>query len=304
MVTPGDAIDAAQSAFGRHAGARALHAKGILCRGTFVASGEAAALTSAAHMQAGGDPIPVTLRFSNGGGNPDAPDFAPDLRGMAVKFYLPDGSRTDVVMVNVPVFASPTPDLFVALLRAQGAGAAAAVRVPLLMARHPGLLRALPRLAGAMRPPVSYAAVRYHSQHAFRWIDASGGERFVRYSAVPVEGASALTPWAARRMGHDYLQDDLRERLASGVVRFSLEVQIATPGDPVNDPSAMWPAGRRRVTVGTFEVTGLELERETGGDVLVFDPTRVVPGIECSDDPVLRFRSRAYRESVARRTSV
>jgi catalase len=37
--------------------------------------------------------------------------------------------------------------------------------------------------------------------------------------------------------------------------------------------------------------------------VLVFDPTRVVDGIELSDDPVLRFRPAAYDVSVARRTT-
>jgi catalase len=57
------------------------------------------------------------------------------------------------------------------------------------------------------------------------------------------------------------------------------------------------------VRVGTFEITGPETERETGGDVLVFDPTRVTDGIELSDDPVLRFRPKAYSVSVARRTA-
>jgi catalase len=36
----------------------------------------------------------------------------------------------------------------------------------------------------------------------------------------------------------------------------------------------------------------------------VFDPTRVVDGIELSNDPVLRFRSPAYSVSVGRRTEV
>jgi catalase len=35
----------------------------------------------------------------------------------------------------------------------------------------------------------------------------------------------------------------------------------------------------------------------------VFDPTRVTDGIECSADPVLRYRPVAYSESVARRTA-
>ena len=34
---------------------------------------------------------------------------------------------------------------------------------------------------------------------------------------------------------------------------------------------------------------------------VVFDPTRVVDGIELSDDPILRFRPSAYSVSVDRR---
>ena len=45
---------------------------------------------------------------------------------------------------------------------------------------------------------------------------------------------------------------------------------------------------------GTFELTEHETGRETGGDVLVFDPTRLTDGIKLSDDPILRFRSPAY----------
>jgi catalase len=35
----------------------------------------------------------------------------------------------------------------------------------------------------------------------------------------------------------------------------------------------------------------------------VFDPTRVVDGIELPDDPVLHFRRSAYSESIVRRTT-
>jgi catalase len=34
----------------------------------------------------------------------------------------------------------------------------------------------------------------------------------------------------------------------------------------------------------------------------MFDPTRLVPGIELSDDPVLRFRGQVYSVSHGRRT--
>jgi catalase len=70
-LTPEQAIDSINQVYGRHAGRRALHAKGILCTGTFTATPEAARLTRAAHMQGG--VTPATIRFSNGSGNPDAP---------------------------------------------------------------------------------------------------------------------------------------------------------------------------------------------------------------------------------------
>ena len=55
------------------------------------------------------------------------------------------------------------------------------------------------------------------------------------------------------------------------------------------------------MVAGTLEISGLETERETGGDVLIFDPTRVTDGIELSADPILQFRSGAYSASVERR---
>ena len=54
--------------------------------------------------------------------------------------------------------------------------------------------------------------------------------------------------------------------------------------------------------VGRLELTGPETEREQGGDILVFDPTRVTDGIELSADPILNFRPDAYAVSVFRRT--
>jgi catalase len=194
-LTPVQAIDAVNGVFGRHAGRRALHAKGTLCRGSFTATPAAAQLTIAAHMR--GATIPATVRFSNGSGDPGHPDWAPEPRGLAIKLYLHDGSRTDIVAVSSPRFPVSTPDAFIELVLAQGAG----------------------------------------------------------------------------------------------------------EGDPTDDPSAAWPRQRQRVTAGTLEITELEVQRETGDDVLVFDPTRITAGIELSDDPVLQFRRAVCSESVARRTA-
>jgi len=44
---------------------RFVHAKGIVCEGTFQASPEAASISRAAHL--GGGSVPITVRFSDGG---------------------------------------------------------------------------------------------------------------------------------------------------------------------------------------------------------------------------------------------
>ncbi len=189
-----------------------------------------------------GQPVPATFRFSNGSGDPSHPDSAQDPRGMAIKMYLPDDSRTDIVAVSTPLFPVSTPDEFVALLRAQ----ATPWRLPLFLATHPGVLRRLPAMAPSLRPPESYAAIPYHGLHAFKWIDSSGGERHVRYTLLPEAPGRRLGALEARKRDRDYLQQEIRERVERGPIHFTLEVQIAAAGDPLDDPSRAWPRDRPR----------------------------------------------------------
>jgi catalase len=298
-VTPEQAVAAAHEVYGRHGGYRALHAKGILLTGTFTATAEAAGVTRAAHMQGG--PVPVTVRVSNGAGNPRLPDYAPDVRGLAVKFELPDGSATDIVAQTAPRFPVRTPEGFVEMIRALQPGPAMAWRFPRFLARNPGAGLVLPANFLALRPPPSYAACRFYAIHAFRFLDADGTAEHVRYTFVPEHEEARLNPWQARRLGRDYLRREIAERVGRGPVRFTLELQIAGPGDVVDDPSSVWPEDRRRVRAGTLELTGLHANGEAAGRTLVFDPARVTDGIELTADPVLRFRPRAYSVSVHER---
>jgi catalase len=297
-----EAIRAIDETFGRHDGYRVAHAKGLLCSGTFVATPEAGVLTRAPHMQGG--EVPVTVRFSNGSSDPHAADYARDARGMATKFYL-DGARTDIVAVTLPCFFVDTPEDFVAFTRANKrvVGGLPGPRLACYLATH---RKAWPAAAAAARlkPPVSYATCLYNAIHAYRWMAADGSQRFVRYTWVPGAGERSLSGRDAARRGRDYLQEELGERLARGPIRFTLRVQIAAPGDPTRDATAVWPEDRQHADVGTLTLTGLETDREQGGDVLVFDPTRVIDGIELSEDPLLRLRSHAYSISVERRSGV
>jgi len=286
-----EVVDSINALSGEHRGHRAAHAKGTLLTGTFTPN--ASGLTTAPHLQEA--PSRVTVRFSNGGGDPNIPDYAQEGRGMATKFYLPDGGTTDIVALSLPLFFVRTPEDFHSFTLARQDPEKL---MPDWLGAHPEALPGIQAALGA-EPPASYATVAYNSIHSFRWIDAEGTARFVRYRWEPEAGEQTLDREAAKERGRDYLQEEI---LARGESAFRLWVVIADESDPVDDPTVAYPDERERAEVGRLVLTGPETEREQGDDVLVFDPTRVVHGIELSGDPILSFRSDAYRESVTRRT--
>jgi catalase len=301
MVTPEDAVDAINDISGAHPGRRAAHAKGILLSGSFTATPEGGALTRAAHMRGG--PVRATVRLSNGGGNPAIPDYAREGRGMAVKLYLPDGSKTDMVALSVPCFFARTPQDFLDFTRLRKpdpeTGQPDMEKLGAWLGEHPEAGPAIQAAVGAS-PPASYAQVAYNGIHSYRWTGEDGESRWVRFSWQPEAGEATLEDDEARERGKDYLQAEILGRLPAA---FTLVVRIAVDEDPIEDPTAIWPDERETVEAGRLELTGRETGREQDGDILVFDPTRVTDGIETSDDPILQFRPKAYSVSVERRTA-
>lgn len=300
---PEQIVDSIHDINGRHDGARATHAKGVVCEGTFTAAPEAAALTRAPHMQ--GAPVAATIRFSNGTGDPGERDAAKDGRGLAVKLYLDDGSRTDMVALTLPRFFVRNPDDFLEFTRARKpdpqTGQPDMARIGTFLEAHP---EALPAIQHALSqpPPASYAQLEYHGIHAFKWIAPDGEERWTRFSFRPVAGVASISDEEAGERSRDYLQEEIRERLGQGPVEFDLYVAIAQDGDDPDDPTEPWPDDREQVLVGRLRIDGLDTKRERDGDVLVFDPTRITDGIELSGDQILRVRPDAYAVSVERRS--
>ena len=290
-VEPEDAIDQINAVFGKHPGHRSLHAKGLFYKGTFTATPAAAKLCTALHLQ--GDPVPIRVRWSNGAGNPNIPDTSTDVRGMAVSFRLPDGTATDLLGQTSPEFPLRNIEEFLALVRA----AAKAYKLPFFLARYPHTIGAVVAnaKAKAILPPFSYAEVPYYPVHAYSWTAPDGTQRWVRYKLTPQPGERP----AGEFKGKDRLREEIAARLAEGPVRYTLEVQVAEDGDDPSDPTKTWP--REFFDAGTLEITDLDPEREQNGEIVVFDPTRVVDGIGLSDDPILRYRAGAYTASVNRR---
>ena len=303
--------------------------------GWFQASAVAADHSAAEHFS--GRRIPVTVRFSNGTGVSDEVDSTRTVRGMAVRFHLGEVTAdaagvhsstvtTDLVSMTLPVFFTKTVDAFLDLT----ASAVPKPEKPRTWWRNlqgridrlVGLLRLLPAPDGATpadravvafadrHPPArlgiagstllvvpeSYATCCYHAVHAFR---LTAGDRVtsVRFHWEPVAGVRPAPPGTSG----NFLHEELAQRLQRCAAEFVLRVQVAEAGDDTTDPTSPWSQARRRVVMGHLHLDAVVADQELGGEALHFDPTRMVPGIDISDDEVLAARHEVYGRSADRR---
>ncbi|MDQ6919090.1 MAG: catalase, partial [Candidatus Dormibacteraeota bacterium] len=235
---------------------RAAHAKGFCVSGLFTATPEAAALTRAAHLR--GNPVAVTVRFSNGSGSLESADHHVDGRGMAVKFHLPGGEAADIVSITQRTFFVRTPEDFLEFTDARKpdpeTGRPDPNAIGDFLIRHPEAESAFTEVLSTS-PPRSFATTAYNALHAYRWLDGEGGSRWVRYHWVPEAGVATIERDQAKALGRDYLRAEMEERLAREPVVFTLQVSIAEQGDDPDDPTAEWRSDRRRVTVGRLELS-------------------------------------------------
>jgi catalase len=297
-----DALNAVNG--GPYPGHRAVHAKGTVCKGTFTPTPEASKLSRAAHLQ--GDPVEATIRFSNASGSPHTPDSDPLAgRGMAVKFHLPAGEATDIVSVPLLVFIVRNPEDFLEFTRSRiphpETGQPDAEKLGAFLAEHPETGIAVQKGIAKLAPTTSFATSDYRALHAFCLIDADGGKHWGRYTWEPEAGTEYLTDEQRESASRDYLQDEIRERLGSGIAHFTLEFTLANDGDSLDDPTQEWEGEHEVVELGELEVIEVIEDPETAETPLVFDPMRLTEGIEPSDDPILAARPKAYNVSIERR---
>ena len=296
-------VEALRALAGAHPGFRPVHAKGIVCSGSFRASADARRVSRAPHFQ--GQPVPVVVRFANATGNPDVHDGLPNVRSLSVKFQLAGGKAADILANSVEGFPVRTPEDFLAFLRAQlpdpATGRPVPDAVPRFLAGHPSAPAFIERLT--KKPvPASYAQASYHAEHAFSFTSADGTSRFGRYHWRPEASEAYLSPDEAGKRSPNFLRDELDARLKNGPAVFRLVLQLAQPGDPTDDVTALWPADRPVVELGRLEVTAISPTSAADERRLIFDPTNRTDGIELSADPILLVRSAAYSISYEQRT--
>jgi catalase len=286
---------------GFHPGFRGVHAQGRYYAAVFKATPEAKKLSRAVHLQ--GQPVPVTVRHGHSAsGNPWGPAVTPS---MAVKFYLPDGTVTDLIGLTIPLFFGRTPDEVLEGLKIlkpdPATGKPDEKKLMQYLATRPWIANAF-KIAKNLPYPISFAQTAFHAIHAFKFVNSADEAQYARYHWEPEAGEAGQTLEELQKQPPSYLFEELEARLRKAPVVFNLVLQLAQEGDPTDDPTAPWPEDRSRVPIGRLELVRPTTVEEIGDPVMLHDPTRLTDGIEPSDDPVLAVRRGVYEVSVAHRT--
>jgi len=286
---------------GVHTGFRFMHAKGLIVTGTFTPTPAAKTLSKAAHLQ--GPTVPVTVRLSDGTGNPMIPD--PDKngspRGMAIRFALPGGAYTDIVAISHNGFVVGTGEEFLAFLTAISQTTATSPHptpIEKFLGTHPRSLKFVQDVS-VLSP--SFANLAFFGNNAFVFVDAAGKKQTFRYQILPEAGLKTLDAAQLSKEGSDYLFDDITARLKAGPVKYKIVAQLPNPGDQTNDGSIVWPSDRKTLELGTMTLTTVAPDNATLQVNTAFNPIFLTEGIELSDDPLVPLRSAVYALSVAHR---
>jgi hypothetical protein len=228
------------------------------------------------------------IRFSNGR---TADDSQPDVRGMALKILVPDGSGSitaqDIVLADHPVFFARDVAHLLHFLRAT------VERVPFVQ-----IVPNYPALPAFTRVPTTGPlATTYWSQTAYKL-----GPGAVKYVATPSGGPE---PPIASPAGADWLRESLVEQLSVRQIgaRFDLAVQPQTDAAlmPIEDATVLWTS--TPVRVGSLVIPAQQFDDPDQQSVFAnlswnpwntLDDHRPLGGIN-------RARQRVYRDSFALR---
>jgi len=302
QVDPNRMLDAFESTFGKYDGYRRSGAKGICASGEFVGSAEARALSTASAFS--GRPVPVIVRFSVGGANPNAPDNARTQRKMALQFNLPGGETWQMGNISAPVFGAATPEQFLGRIESlrpdPATKAPDPAKVKAFADAHPEVL--LQGKYFASQPvPASFTSINYWGVHAFGFVDARGMKQWGKWIFEPVGGPRGLTDDEAKAKGASFLFADLRERVKAGGVAFDFNLQLAQAGDRIDSAVVPLPDDRRKVNLGRLRMTDVSPDGTGACLAITFNPIVLPKGVEASADPMLAARAAPYVVGLGRR---
>jgi catalase len=294
---------------------RIVHARGSAAHGVFQLYESLSEYTKAAFLQDPAVETPVYVRFSTVQGPRGSADTVRDVRGFAVKFYTQEGNY-DLVGNNMPVFfiqdAIKFPD-FVHAVKPEAPN-----EMPTGGSAHDtfwDFVSLVPESAHMVlwtmsdrAIPRSLRTMEGFGVHTFRFVNAQGNARFVKFHWRPVLGSYSLLWDEAQKLAGkdpDFHRRDLWEAIERGdYPEFELGVQIVEEADEhkfdfdLLDPTKLIPEEQVPVKI----VGKMILNRNPDNffaetEQVAFHPGHVVPGIDFTNDPLLQGRLFSYTDT-------
>lgn len=223
---------------------------------------------------------------------------------MALEFKLPGGQVQHMSMLNTPIFGAASPktffDLMLAMRPDPATGKPDPETVKAFKASHPDN-QAQADFLSANNPPTNYAHSAFWGIHTFKLIDRDSKVTPVRWQFVPRDGETRLSNEELKTASSNFLEQALIDSVQRGPIRWDMVVTIGQPGDSEDDPTALWPADRKRFTAGTLTITAAMPQKGAECEPINFDPLVMADGIAPTNDPILAIRSPAYAVSFSKR---
>ena len=291
---------------------RIVHARGSGAHGYFECYESLSDLTAASIFAEAGKRTPMFVRFSTVAGERGSTDTARDVRGFAVKFYTDEGNW-DLVGNNIPVFfiqdAMKFPDVIHAVKpephHAMPQAASAHDTFWDFVSLMPESTHMLMWVMSDRAIPRSYRMMQGFGVHTFRFVNADGESRFVKFHWNPLAGTHSLA-WdeAVKISGADpdFHRRDLWEAIEAGAYpEYELGVQVFTEREAerysfdVLDATKLIP----EELVPVRPIGRMVLNRNPDNffaetEQVAFCTAHIVPGLDFSNDPLLAGRIHSY----------
>jgi catalase len=295
---------------------RVVHARGFLSYGTFTATGKwgdepIANYTRAKLFAEEGKQTDVALRFSTVIGGRDSSEAARDPRGFAVKFYTEDGNW-DLVGNNLGVFfirdAIKFPDVIHSLKPDPVTFRQEPARIFDFMSQTPESMHMLVNLFSPRGIPADYRHQQGFGVNTYRWVNAQGETKLVKYHFMPTCGVASMTEEDAAAVQADDLghaSKDLFDAIERGdYPEWELLVQMMDDHDhpeldfdPLDDtkvwPEEVFPPKK----VGTLQLNRNVENFFAENEQISFGTGVLVDGLDFSDDKMLVGRTFSYSDT-------
>jgi catalase len=287
---------------------RVVHARGTGAFGEFVPSSDISNLSIAKVFQPG-TKTPVFVRFSTVMNYRGSPEQARDPRGFATKFYTAQGNW-DIVGINKGIFFIRDAIKFPDFVHANKPSAVTGVQDANLaydfFANTPEATNMLTHMYANEGMPDSYRHMDGFGVHAFKMINSKGEVHYVKFHWKSDQGLSNIRPKdIPASIGKDWnlMTNDLYGAIKKGEYpKWDLYIQVLTPSDlnkfdyDALDDTKEW-LGVPEQKVGTMTLNRVPDNYFESTEESAFAPSRLVPGIEPSEDRMLQGRLFAYADT-------